>query len=194
MRSRLWILLLSAGMMFFAGCEKKEEKAVELVGKSGEKELRAMLGKAGGSLQFADGGAKLEIPAGLLREQVTIYIKREESSLDLPGKDFVGKAYRISPKLNFNPGFAKLYVPVDRELPGLATEIKLKIYTYGKKITQTPAEDTFVNEWVPVSLNKFIETSQDKKHLVFALYETISNRTTKAPFGLFQAAFEMKKP
>jgi hypothetical protein len=41
---------------------------------------------------------------------------------------------------------------------------------------------------------KLAGITQDQKYLMFDLHETISDLTTKPPFGLLQAAFDLPKP
>ncbi|MBN2496878.1 MAG: hypothetical protein JXR96_19970 [Deltaproteobacteria bacterium] len=191
MALRACALCAACSVLAVCGCEQKKQEPVEVVGKDATKEIKAVLGKEGGELRF-EGGAKLEIPAGILREEVAVYFKQEEPSFDLAGKDFVGRAYRISPHLSFNPGFAKLHVPLDRQLPGMPEDVELKLYYFGKKVAKGPSGDSFVHEWIPVPVQKFIGFSQDQKQLIFAIFETISDRTTKAPYGLLQAAYNMR--
>lgn len=174
------------------GCEKKQANPVKVVAPEGKDEVRAVIGPAGGELRFAGGGAWLEVPKGLLQEEVTLTLTRTEPSFDLSGKDFVGKAYRIAPRITFAPGAARLNVPVDRELPGLPSDIKLQMYYYGKLHSEGPDGASFVHSWQPQPLAKFEGFSQDQKHLVFWIYETISDRSAKAPFGLFQVGFELQ--
>jgi hypothetical protein len=185
-----WILsVLSAG---FAGCEKTQEGPVVAEASEGQNEVKAVIGKEGGTLKFTDTGAKLVVPAKLLQEELTIAFKRENPSLDLSKKDFVGKAYRISPRLTFAPGAAKLFVPIDKPLPGVPADINLRMYYYERLESHGPDGPSFVHEWQPHPITKFSGFSQDQKFLVFDVYETISDRTTKPPFGLFQAAFDLQ--
>jgi hypothetical protein len=185
-----WILIaLSAGL---TGCEKTQEGPVVVEASGGKNEIKAVIGKEGGTLKFTDSGAKLVVPAKLLQEELTIAFRRENPSLDLSKKDFVGKAYRISPRLTFAPGAAKLFVPIDRPLPGVPADINLMIYYYERLESHGPDGPSFVHEWQPHPITKFAGFSQDQKFLVFDVYETISDRTTKPPFGLFQAAFDLQ--
>lgn len=177
--------------MGFWGCEETQEGPVVVEGSKGENEIKAVIGKEGGTLKFVDSGAKLIVPPKLLQEEVTIGFRRESPSLDLSKKDFVGKAYRVSPRLTFAPGAAKLFIPIDRPLPGLPADINLKIYYYERLESHGPDGPSFVHEWQPHPVSKFSGFSQDQKFLVFDIYETISDRTTKPPFGLFQAAFDL---
>ncbi len=174
-----------------SGCEESREGPVVVEGSKGEDEIKAVIGKEGGTLKFVDSGARLIVPPKLLQEEVTIGFRRENPSLDLSGKDFVGKAYRVSPRLTFAPGAAKLYVPIDKPLPGLPADINLKVYYYERLESHGPDGPSFVHEWQPHPVSKFSDFSQDQKFLVFDIYETISDRTTKPPFGLFQAAFDL---
>lgn len=182
--------LLLTGLVGVAGCEKERAGPLDLVAEQGQDEVRAVVGGEGGRLRFP-GGAQLEIPPRLLQEEVTVTLKREDPSFDLSGKDFVGKAYRISPRLDFAPGAAKLFVPIDKTLPGLAEEINLRVYCYDRLETHGPEGAMVRNKWQVHRKTQFSGYSQDGKYLVFNLYETISDRTTKPPFGLFQAAFDM---
>lgn len=181
--------ILLAGL---AGCEKSKREPVRVQAPAGNNEIRAVVGAEGGELSFAGKGARLEIPGGILQEEVNIAFSRVEPSFDLAGKQFVGKAYRISPRLTFAPGAARLYVPIDRELPGLPAEIGLQMYYYDRLHSDGPAGPSFVHNWQPQPLAKFAGFSQDQKHLVFWLYETISDRSTKPPFGLLQVGFDMR--
>jgi len=186
----LWILgVLSAG---FAGCEKTQEGPVVVEASEGQNEIKGVISKEGGTLKFTDTGAKLVVPAKLLQEDLTIGFKREPPSLDLSKKDFVGRAYRISPRLTFAPGAAKLFVPIDKPLPGVPADINLMMYYYERLESHGPDGPSFVHEWQPHPITKFSGFSQDQKFLVFDIYETISDRTTKPPFGLFQAAFDLQ--
>jgi hypothetical protein len=181
-------LLLAAG----AGCERTTRGPVVVVAALGQDEVHALLGKEGGSLSFPGGGAMLEIPAGLLLEDVHIFFKREPPTFDLTGKDFLGEAYRVSPHLSFAPGAAKLSVPVDKELPGSAEDVKLRVYSWDKYTEEGPEGTSTHENWIPQPLAKFAGFSQDRKHAQFWIYETISARTTKGPVGLFQAGFDSK--
>ena len=185
----LLLAFMSAGL---TGCEKTKEGPVVVEASGGEDEIKAVIGKEGGTLKFPDTGAKLVIPEKLLQEEVTVTLKREKPSLDLSGKDFVGKAYRISPRLTFAPGAAKLFVPIDKPLPGVPADINLMMYYYDRLESRGPAGPSFVHEWQPHPITKFSAFSQDQKFLVFDIYETISDRTTKPPFGLFQVAFDLQ--
>jgi hypothetical protein len=182
------IIVLGVGL---SGCEESREGPVVVEGSKGEGEIKAVIGKEGGTLKFVDSGARLIVPPKLLQEEVTIGFKRENPSFDLSEKDFVGKAYRVSPRLTFAPGAAKLYVPIDKPLPGLPADINLKMYYYERLESHGPDGPSFVHEWQPHPVSKFSSYSQDQKFLVFDIYETISDRTTKPPFGLFQAAFDL---
>ena len=95
------------------------------------------------------------------------------------------------PRLTFAPGLARLYVPLDRGLPGLPQEIGLGMYVYDSVESDGPSGPSLVHTWKAHSLVKFAGFSTDQKYLMFDIHETISDRTTKAPFGLFQAAFKM---
>ncbi len=184
----LWLAL---GML--AGCERGSRGGpVAVEGLPGQDELHALVGKEGGSLRFAGHGASLEIPAGLLLEEVNVYLKREPPTFDLAGKDFLGQAYRVSPHLSFAPGAAKLSVPVDKELPGTAEDVKLRVYSWDKYSEDGPEGTSVHHNWVPQPLAKFAGMSADRKYAQFWLYETISTRTTKAPAGLFQVAFDTR--
>ena len=183
------LIALSAGL---AGCEETQEGPVVVEASAGSDEIKAVIGKEGGTLKFTDTGAKLVVPAKLLQEEVTIGFKREKPSLDLSGKDFVGKAYRISPRLTFAPGAAKLFVPIDKPLPGVPADIELRLYYYDRLESLGPEGPTFVHAWQVHKTSKFTGFSQNQKYLIFDLHKTISDRTTKAPFGLFQAAFNMQ--
>ena len=180
-------LVFSLGLL---GCEKTKREPIRVEAKAGQSEVRAVVGKEGGELSLPK-GAKLEIPADLLQEEISVTFGQVDPSFDLAGKDFVGKAYRVSPRLTFAPGAAKLHVPVDRELPGLPAEIDLRMYAYDKLQSDGPAGPSFVHNWQPQPLAKFSGFSQDQKYLVFWIYETISDRSTKAPFGLFQVGFNL---
>ena len=182
----LMILWLGLG-----GCEKKERGPVEVTSAKDANEIKAVIGKEGGVLRFAEMGAKLEIPANLLQEEVSVTLRREQPTFDISGKDFVGKAYRISPRLDFAPGTAKLYVPIDKALPGLPADVNLRMYYYDRLESEGPQGAVFVHEWQPHKLTKFSGFSSDQKYLVFVVPQTISDRTTKPPFGLFQAGFDM---
>lgn len=186
-----WFSVIAVLWMGLCGCEKTQEGPVVVEASKGEDSIKAVIGKEGGTLKFTDTGAKLVVPAKLLQEEVTIGFKRENPSLDLSKKDFVGKGYRISPRLTFAPGAAKLFVPVDKPLPGLPADINLRVYYYERLESHGPDGPSFVHEWQPHPISKFAGYSQDQKFLVFDIYETISDRTTKPPFGLFQAAFDL---
>ncbi len=179
-------------LFLLTGCEKKKPEPVKVTAPKGSDEVRAMVGREGGELGFADNGAKLIIPKGLLQEQVTISFKRVQPTFDLSGKDFVGKAYRVSPKLTFAPGAAELRVPVDKTLPGLVSDIHLQMYYYDKLHSEGPAGPSFVHSWQPLPMVKFLGFSQDQKYLRFSLSETISDRGTKNPFGLLQVGFDLQ--
>lgn len=179
-------------LLLVAACEKKKLEPVKAVAAKGSDEVSALVGKQGGELSFGDKGARLVIPKGLLQEDVTIYFKRVEPTFDLSGKDFVGKAYRISPKLTFAPGSAELFVPVDKPLPGLPSDIHLQMYYYDKLHSDGPAGPSFVHSWQPQGLVKFVGFSQDQKYLRFSLSQTISDRGTKNPFGLLQVGFDLQ--
>jgi hypothetical protein len=185
----LGLALAAAGL---AGCEESREGPVVVEASGGKNEIKAVIGKEGGTLKFTDTGAKLVVPAKLLQEEVTIAFKREKPSLDLSKKDFVGQAYRVSPRLTFAPGAAKLFVPIDKPLPGVPADINLLMYYYERLESHGPDGPSFVHEWQPHPITKFSGFSQDQKFLVFDVYETISDRTTKPPFGLFQAAFDLQ--
>lgn len=197
MRRRLTVALGAAVCLTacLAGCDKSKEttQAVKVVAPEGADEVRAVIGPAGGEMHFAGKGAWLEIPKGVLQEEISLTLARVEPSFDLPGKDFVGKAYRISPRITFAPGAARLFVPIDRPLPGLPDEINLQMYYYGKKQTDGPAGPTVAHTWQPQPLAKFAGFSQDQRFLIFWIYETISDRSTKAPFGLFQAGYDLDR-
>lgn len=194
MKRKLFSLFSCAfvAVIFFSGCEKEKRGPVNITAQEGKSTVKAVMGKEGGRLQFGDKGARLEVPAGLLQEDITITFKREKPSFDLSGKDYVGGAYRISPQLTFAPGTARLLVPVDRALPGLPADINLKMYYYERLESDGPAGPSFVHTWQPYSLARFTGFSQDRKFMKFELPETISSHSTKAPFGLFQAGFNMK--
>jgi len=183
------LIILLAG---FAGCESTQEGPVTVEAGGDKDEIKAVVGKEGGTLKFTDTGAKLVVPAKLLQEELTITFKREKPSLDLAGKDFVGRAYRISPRMTFAPGAAKLFVPIDKPLPGVPADINLMMYYYERLESHGPDGPSFVHEWQPHPITKFSGFSQDQKFLVFDVYETISGRSTKPPFGLFQAAFDLQ--
>lgn len=194
MSKSLGVVLFSAIAVLWvglSGCEKTQEGPVVVEASKGENAIKAVIGKEGGTLKFADTGAKLVVPPKLLQEEVTIGFKRESPSLDLSKKDFVGKAYRISPRLTFAPGAAKLFIPVDKPLPGLPADINLRVYYYERLESHGPDGPSFVHEWQPHPISKFAGYSQDQRFLVFDIYETISDRTTKPPFGIFQAAFDL---
>ncbi len=174
-----------------AGCKAEKRGPVEVTAAAGKFTVKAVIGKEGGSLILADGGAKLTIPADLLMEDITVALTQVKPSFDLSGKDVVGHAYRISPRLTFAPGLARLYVPLDRGLPGLPQEIGLGMYVYDSVESDGPSGPSLVHTWKAHSLVKFAGFSTDQKYLMFDIHETISDRTTKAPFGLFQAAFNM---
>lgn len=174
-----------------AGCEKQQRGPVEVTAAKGKDEVKAVIGKEGGLLQFAEGGAKLEVPAGLLMEEVSVSLKRVKPTFDLSGKDFVGQAYRISPKLDFAPGAAKLHVPIDKALPGVPADIELRLYYYDRLESLGPEGPTFVHAWQVHKTSKFTGFGGSQKYLVFDITQTISDRSTKAPFGLYQAAFNM---
>jgi hypothetical protein len=175
-----------------ASCQKTQEGPVTVEASKGKSEVKAVLGKEGGTLKFTDTGARLVVPSKLLQEEITIAFSREKPTLDLSKKDFVGKAYRISPRLTFAPGAAKLFVPIDKPLPGLPADINLMMYYYERLESHGPDGPSFVHEWQPHPVTKFAGFSQDQKFLVFDVYETISDRTTKPPFGLFQVAFDLQ--
>ena len=80
---------------------------------------------------------------------------------------------------------------MDRELPGLPADIKLRMFYYDKLQSDGPNGPSFVHEWQPLAKVQFSGYSQDQKHLVFLVHETISDRSTKAPFGLLQAGFDL---
>lgn len=194
MNKTVSMVLISAATVLGAGlsaCEQAQEGPVVVEASGGKDEIKAVIGREGGTLRFADSGARLIVPPKLLQEEVTIGFKREEPSLDLSRKDFVGRAYRISPRLTFAPGAARLFVPIDKPLPGLPADINLMMYYYERLESHGPAGPSFVHEWQPHPVTKFSGYSQDQKFLVFDIYETISDRTTKPPFGLFQAAFDL---
>ncbi|HUU02502.1 MAG TPA: hypothetical protein VM425_13755 [Myxococcota bacterium] len=179
------LLLLAA-----SGCQREKRGPIEVTAAEGANVVKAVAGSEGGSLRFASDGARLVVGPNLLQEDVTIVMKRVKPSFDLSGKDFVGKAYRISPRLTFAPGAARLYVPVDRPLPGLPADINLKLYYYDRLTSDGPEGATLVHKWQPHPKTKFAGFSSDQKFLMFDLYETISDRTTKPPFGLLQVAFD----
>ena len=183
--------ILSACMFFF-GCEEGESKPTEAEATAGSNEVRAFIGKNGGTLLFSDTGAKFEISPAVLQERVNISFKREDPSLALSGKDFVGKAYRISPRLNFNPNAAMLYVPVDKKLPGAPDEINLRLFYYDKVESEGPAGRTIFRTWVPHPATEFVGFRQNQKLIVFKIHETISERTMSSPYGLLQAAFDFE--
>jgi hypothetical protein len=185
-----WVAV--AGLSLLAACEKKPATAAPAVeAPAGAEEVKAVVGKEGGSLKFADTGARLEIPANLLQEEVTITLRREKPTFDLAGKDFLGMAYRIGPKLTFAPGAARLVVPVDKELPGVPADIQLVMYYYERLDSNGPEGPGFVQQWQPCAQAKFTGYSPDQKFLVFDIFETISDRTTQAPFGLFQVGYNL---
>jgi hypothetical protein len=185
-------LVLTLSVAGLTGCEKTREGPVVAEAAEGKNEIKAVIGKEGGTLKFPDTGAKLVVPSKLLQEEVTIAFKRDKPSLDLSKKDFVGKAYRISPRLTFAPGAAKLFIPIDKPLPGVPADINLLMYYYERLESHGPDGPSFVHEWQPHPITKFSGFSQDQKFLVFDVYETISDRTTKPPFGLFQVAFDLQ--
>jgi len=185
----LVLACMTAGL---AGCDESQEGPVVAEATGSMDEIKAVIGKEGGTLKFTDTGAKLVVPPKLLQEEVTLALKREKPSLDLSGKDFVGKAYRISPRLTFAPGAAKLFVPIDKPLPGVPADINLMMYYYERLESHGPEGPSFVHEWQPHPITKFSGFSQDQKFLVFDVYETISDRTTNAPFGLLQVAFDLQ--
>jgi hypothetical protein len=192
--NRKWFAIFVCVFMLFgfAGCEKEKRGPVDVTAEKGKDVVKAVVGSEGGSIGFGAGGAKLTIPAKLLQEDVTLTIERVEPSLDLPGKDVVGKAYRIYPRLTFAPGAARVYIPVDRVLPGLPNDINLKMYVYDRLESEGPEGPTFVHKWQVHQTIKFTGYSPDQKHLMFDLYETISDKSTKPPFGLLQAAYNTK--
>jgi len=186
-----WLSVITVLWVGLSGCEKTREGPVVVEASKDKNIIKAVIGKEGGTLKFTDTGAKLVIPAKLLQEEVTIGFKRESPSLDLSKKDFVGKAYRVSPQLTFAPGAAKLFIPVDKPLPGLPADINLGMYYYERLDSDGPEGPSFVHEWQPHPVSKFAGYSQDQKFLVFDIYETIWDRTTNPAFGLFQAAFDL---
>jgi len=185
------LTVVCLSIFIFSACEKKKSEPLKVTAPKGTDEVRAVVGKDGGELSFAD-GARLVIPGDLLQEEITISLKRVEPSFDLSGKDFVGKAYRISPKLTFAPGAAKLMVPVDKTLPGLPSDIYLQMYYYDKLHSDGPAGPSFVHSWQVQPAVKFTGFSQNQKFLTFSLTETISDRGTKNPFGLLQVGFDLQ--
>jgi hypothetical protein len=186
-----WVFIVVVLWLGLSGCEKTQAGPVVVEASLGENVVKAVIGKEGGTLKFVDTGAKLIVPPKLLQEEVTIGFKRESPSLDLSKKDFVGKAYRVSPRLTFAPGAAKLFIPIDKPLPGLPADINLRIYYYERLESYGPGGPGFVHEWQPHPVSKFSGFSQNRKFLVFDVYETISDRSTKPPFGLLQAAFDL---
>jgi hypothetical protein len=190
---RRFLCALAFGLLTTAlACQKTAVEPVRAVAVDGQDEVRAVVGAEGGELRLGGKEAWLEIPKGVLQEEVSMGLRQVAPTFDLAGKDFVGKAYRISPRITFAPGAAKLYVPVDRELPGPPADIHLQMYFYDKAHSGGPEGPGFVHNWVPQPLAKFAGFSQDQRYLVFWIYETISDRSTKAPFGLFQAAFDLE--
>jgi hypothetical protein len=178
--------------LVITGCKIQERKPIDAVAVEGKSKIKAVVGKEGGALRFGDEGAKLQIPENLLQEDVTISLKREKPSFDLSGKDTIASAYRISPPLTFAPGVAKLYIPIDRPLPGLPGEINLRLYHYGRLESDGPAGPSFTNTWKPYLASRFVGFHNKHKFLVFEIFETISSNSTRPPFGLLQAAFDME--
>jgi hypothetical protein len=191
-KNLLAMVSLAVVLVGLSACEKEKQEPVEAVAEKGQNEVKAVIGKEGGSLVFPDNGAKLIVPPKLLQEEVTIVFVRNKPTFDLSGKDFVGKAYRISPRLTFAPGAARLHVPVDRPLPGLPADINLMMYFYDRKESDGPEGPTLLHKWQVHPKVKFTGFTPDQKYLMFDIYETISDRTTNPPFGLFQVAFDMK--
>ncbi len=188
--AKLCALACALSLLAASGCQQEKRGPVEVTAAEGADVVKAVMGSEGGKLRFAADGARLVVGQKLLQEEVTIIMKRVKPSFDLPGKDFVGKAYRISPRLTFAPGAARLYIPVDHPLPGLPADINLKMYYYDRLTSDGPEGATLVHKWQPHPKTKFAGFSSDQKYLMFDLYETISGRTTKPPFGLLQAAFD----
>jgi hypothetical protein len=191
---KIWIAALACTFLLsaYAGCKEEKQGPVDVTAEKGKDQIKAVIGMEGGTLQFSGGGARLVVPPKFLLEEVTLLLKREKPTFDLSGKDFVGRAYRISPRLTFAPGAARLYVPVDRTLPGLPNDINLRIYHYDRLESEGPEGPTFVHKWQACPKAKFAGYSPDQRYLMFDLYETISEKTTKPPFGLLQAAFDTK--
>ena len=189
---KLTAALLVISLAGIASCESKQRGPIEVTAAQGKNAVKAVIGKEGGVIQFAQGGAKLEVPPGLLMEEVSVTLKRVSPVFDLSRKDFVGQAYRISPKMDFSPGTAKLHVPVDKPLPGVPADIDLRMYYYDRLESLGPEGPTFVHAWQVHKTARFTGYSQDQKYLLFDIHQTISDRTTKSPFGLFQAAFNMQ--
>jgi len=77
-----------------SACQKKQVEPVKVVAPEGKDEVRAVIGPAGGELHFAGKGAWLEIPKGLLQEEVSLTLARVPPSFDLAAKDFVGCMYQ----------------------------------------------------------------------------------------------------
>jgi hypothetical protein len=181
-------------VVWSAGCSRTPATGnpVQYRGAAGANEVKGLVGKDGGTLEL-EGGLRLEVPARLLQEDANLMMRRETPGFDLSGKDFVGPAVRISPRLTFAPGAVRLWVPLDKDLPGEPADIRLMMYHWEKKEGHGPEGANFVYTWVPCPVARFAGFSPDQKFLLFDLFETISDRTTKAPFGLFQAAFDLQK-
>jgi len=182
-----WLAL--AGLL--ASCQQEERQAVEITAPAGSNRIKALVGRPGGILRFPGGGASLQIPAKLLQEDVTVVFQRREASLDLPGKDVVGRAYGISPRLNFAPGAVRLSIPVDRTLPGPARAINLRLYYYGKKVSEGPQGRTQVDTWQQYHFAEFAGRSSNGHFLEFDVFRTPATGG-KPPFGMLQAAFDVK--
>lgn len=183
------ILVLSlAGLL--ASCQQQQRRAVEVTAPAGSNRIKALLGSPGGMLRFPDGGATLQFPAKLLQENITVIFQRRESSLDLPGKDVVGRAYGISPALSFAPGAARLAIPIDRALPGPARAINLRLYYYGKKVSSGPQGRTQTDTWQPYLYAEFAGRSANGHFLEFDLFRTPAGGG-KPPYGMLQAAFDV---
>ncbi|NMB76653.1 MAG: hypothetical protein GYA21_16175 [Myxococcales bacterium] len=191
--ARRWSILLAASLSL-AACSRSGggQAPVKHQGAAKADEVKGLVGKAGGLLEL-EGGLRVEVPAGLLQEEVTLILRRETPTFDLSGKDFVGPAVRLGPRLTFAPGAVRLWVPLDKELPGEPADIRLMVYHWEKKEGHGPEGSNFVYTWVPCPVARFAGFSQDQKFLLFDVFESISDRTTKAPFGLLQAAFDLPK-
>lgn len=191
--ARWWSVLLGASFLLGA-CSRSGggQAPVKYQGAAGADEVKGLVGQAGGSLELG-GGLRLEVPAGLLQEEVNMILRREAPSFDLSGKDFVGPAVRLGPRLTFAPGAVRLWVPLDKDLPGEPGDIRLMMYHWEKKEGHGPEGSNFVYTWIPCPVARFAGFSQDQKFLLFDVFESISDRTTKPPFGLFQAAFDLQK-
>lgn len=184
-----WLLVQIVG----AGCSKKAGQSLLIEAPPGISEAKGILGKGGGTLRFPDSGASLQIPADLLQENISLSFRREKPFFDLPGKGFVGPAYRIAPKISFAPGSARLLVPLENPLPGPPNKLGVKLYYFERMETDGPQGPGITQTWQPFPLAKFKGLSRDQKYLQFDLAETVSDFSTHAPFGLLQVGFDVPK-